>query len=191
MPQITRIELHLETGEQSGAGTDGDVYLGLCGREFYIDSSKDDFERGASRTYIFGDSNSDRNVQHPDLNDPNSHYLETENLEKFPVYIRFQPHAGNPRADRWQLERADVYLNGSDVYDWTTFGIIRGVGIWLGIPCGTGGAHGQAHRSGAATTAGEGRTGVLTFRVSAGGAKSPLPASVPRRQHDAPQISGT
>ncbi|MCL6711645.1 hypothetical protein M8R20_32155 [Pseudomonas sp. R2.Fl] len=136
MPQITRIELHLETGEQSGAGTDGDVYLGLCGREFYIDSTKDDFERDSSRTYIFGDSNSDRNVQHPDLNDPNAHYLRTENLDKFPVYIRFQPHAGNPRSDRWQLERADVYLNGSDIYEWTTSGIIKGPGIWLGIHAG-------------------------------------------------------
>lgn len=136
MPLITRIELQLQTGEQSGAGTDGDVYLGLCGREFYIDSSKDDFEKGTSRTYIFGDENSDRNVEHADFNDPTTHYLRTENLEKFPVYIRFHPLGSNPRADRWQLERADVYLNGSEVYEWSTFGIVRGLGIWLGTHAG-------------------------------------------------------
>jgi len=136
MPLITRIELQLQTGEQSGAGTDGDVYLGLCGREFYIDSSKDDFEKGASRTYIFGDKNSDRNVEYPDFNDPTTHYLRTENLDKFPVYIRFHPLGMNPRADRWQLQRADVYLNGADIYEWSTASIIGGPGIWLGTHAG-------------------------------------------------------
>lgn len=53
MPKVTRIELHLQTGGQRNAGTDGDIYLGICGREFYIDSPEDDFETGATRTYVF------------------------------------------------------------------------------------------------------------------------------------------
>ena len=44
MPQINSIQLHLQTGDLSGAGTDGDVYLGVCGREFSIDTTSDDFE---------------------------------------------------------------------------------------------------------------------------------------------------
>ena len=55
MPQITSIHLTLITGNASGAGTDGDVYLGICGREFFVDTTANDFERGASREYIFGD----------------------------------------------------------------------------------------------------------------------------------------
>lgn len=136
MPRITSIELFLETGEESNAETDGDVYLGIGGREFYVDSSADDFKTGRSKTYIFGDANSDRNVLHPELNDPGTHYLTTENIEKFPVYIRFQPHEDDVRSDRWQLERADVYLNGSDEYDWSTFGLLQRPGIWLGVHAG-------------------------------------------------------
>lgn len=136
MPKVTRIELHLQTGGQRNAGTDGDIYLGICGREFYIDSPEDDFETGATRTYVFAGAGSDRNVLHPELNDPTTHNLTTENIEKFPVYIRFQPHASAPRSDRWQLQRADVYLNGLDLYEWSTASIIKGPGIWLGVHAG-------------------------------------------------------
>ena len=34
------------TSEDSDAGTDGSVYLGIGGREFKLDSPRDDFERG-------------------------------------------------------------------------------------------------------------------------------------------------
>lgn len=67
MPQITKIEFHLETSGLSGAGTDGDVYLGICGREFSIDSTKDDFERNSGRTYVLGDeADTQRRIQRPE-----------------------------------------------------------------------------------------------------------------------------
>jgi hypothetical protein len=49
MTAIMQIRVQLNTGTPSGAGTNGDVYLGICGREFHLDTSADDFERSAKR----------------------------------------------------------------------------------------------------------------------------------------------
>ena len=116
MPQITSIVLHhIETGILSGAGTDGDVYLGVCVREFSIDSKEDDFERGAGRSYVLGDG---ADVRNADVNDPRKQLLFTENVDQFPVYIRFQPRS---RSDNWQLQRADVRFNNALSPEWDTF----------------------------------------------------------------------
>jgi hypothetical protein len=133
MPQINSIHLHIQTGNLSGAGTDGDVYLGLCGREFSIDTTRDDFERGAAREYILGEG---ANINNSDVNDPRSHLLLTENVANFPVYLRFQPRS---RTDNWQLQRADVRFNGSLHIDWDTVNFIVNdptQGIWLGVRSG-------------------------------------------------------
>ena len=131
MPQITKIELHLETGDLSGAGTDGDVYLGICGREFSIDSEKDDFERNSGRTYVLGD---EADVRNSEFNDPRKQRLFTENVPNFPVYVRFQPRT---RGDNWHLVRADVRFNGALHIDWDTLPfVVRDEGIWLGVRSG-------------------------------------------------------
>lgn len=132
MAQINSIQLHLETGDLSGAGTDGDVYLGVCGREFSIDSTRDDFERGSGRTYVLGENADIRNA---DFNDPRKQALFTENVARFPVYIRFQPKS---RSDNWQLLRADVRFNESLHIDWDTrpFILPGSEGIWLGVRSG-------------------------------------------------------
>ena len=106
MPQIETIALNLQTGDISGAGTDGDVYLGVCGREFSIDTTRDDFERGSSREYVLGDSS---NVNNAAVNDPRKQRLFVENVDNFPVYVRFQPQT---RSDNWQLQRATLWFNG-------------------------------------------------------------------------------
>ena len=54
MAAITTIDLVVHTANVTGAGTDADVYLGLAGREFYVDSSLNDFEQGQNITYTFG-----------------------------------------------------------------------------------------------------------------------------------------
>ncbi len=62
MADLTKIEVHINTSDIEDAGTDGSVYLGICGREFRCDTSADDFERGSNRTYIFGVSANVRNA---------------------------------------------------------------------------------------------------------------------------------
>lgn len=133
MPQINSISLHLETGTLSGSGTDGDIYLGVCGREFSIDSTSDDFESGDGRSYVFGEG---ATVRHADVNDPRKQLLLTENVPNFPVYIRFQPRGRN---DHWQLQRADVRFNDSLHIDWDTINFVFNdpkEGIWLGVRSG-------------------------------------------------------
>ena len=112
MTTITRIDVRIKTGNRSRAGTDGDVYLRIGGREFYIDSEADDFEEGSDRVYTLGEG---ANVQSAQLNDPRSPYqLRTENLDRFPVHIRFAP--GDPEGlaqqdDAWDLESVTVTVN--------------------------------------------------------------------------------
>src|SRR5262245_62059626 len=90
MPLINRIDVRIKTGDRAAAGTDGDIYVGICGREFFVDSAVDDFERNSDRTYIFGaGGGSGSTVNNPSLNDPSSSYqLQTEALGKFPAYVR-------------------------------------------------------------------------------------------------------
>lgn len=133
MAQINSIQLHIQTGNLSGAGTDGDIYLGLGGREFAVDTTKDDFERAAARVYTLGEGADIRNAAE---NDPRDPQLFTERVADFPVYIRFQPRS---RDDNWQLQRADVRFNESLHIDWDTVGFIVNdpeKGIWLGVRSG-------------------------------------------------------
>jgi hypothetical protein len=106
MAAITRIDVRLKTSARSGAGTDGDVYIGIDGREFYIDSAIDDFEQGGDRTYTFGDG---ANVNFASSNNPVSPYqLLTEKLDHSPVYVRFSPQN---RGDNWDMESVTVTVN--------------------------------------------------------------------------------
>jgi len=129
MASLTRIDVTIATGNRAGAGTDGAVYLGIGGREFNCDSSADDHERNASRTYTFGDGSSVRNGSR---NDPRAPQLTVEAVGRFPVYIRFEQGAGS----EWNLDRATVHLNGSISQQYETFVHMDG-GIWLGRLAGT------------------------------------------------------
>ncbi len=133
MTAIETITLQIQTADKDGAGTDGDVYLGVCGREFRTDTSADDYERDSSREYVFGDG---ANINNASVNDPRVPQLHLENADRFPVYIRFQPTS---RTDNWKLLRAEVSFNGAFFPRWDTGDLIpfdeRG-GIWLGTRSG-------------------------------------------------------
>lgn len=124
-PTIQRIQLLIQTGTESGAGTDGDIYLGICGREFHADTTADDFENGSSRTYVFGDG---ANVLNASTNDPREQRLPVARVDALPVYIRFQPRSSG---DNWRLRLATVTLNGLSFPLWETASVLID-GIWLG-----------------------------------------------------------
>jgi hypothetical protein len=123
MPNLTRIDVNIATGDRGGAGTDGSVYLGIGGREFHCDTSANDFERGSSRTYTFGEES---NVRNGNRNDPRTPQLTVEAVDRFSVYIRFEQGAGS----EWNLDRATVHLNGSSFQQYETFVHLDG-GLWL------------------------------------------------------------
>ena len=110
MAAITRIDAQFKTGNRSGAGTDGDIFIGIGGREFVADSAVDDFERGSDRIYVFGaGSGSGSTVNNPAFNNPSTPFqLDTSNLDRFPVYVRFEPTG---RDDNWNLESVTVTVN--------------------------------------------------------------------------------
>ena len=105
MAAITTMTVRLATGNRSGAGTDGDIYVGICGRELSLDSQADDFEPGSNREYIFGQNS---NIRFATENDPRSPQLDTADLDKFPVYLRFEP---DDSEDKWNLEEVNVTVN--------------------------------------------------------------------------------
>jgi hypothetical protein len=106
--QVTRIELRVQTGNKTDGGTDGDVFLGVAGREFFVDTSSNDFERSSNRTYVFGDG---ATVVRPTQNDPRSPWqLTFDDLRRAPRYLRFEPGSD------WNVGRIDLtvsYTGGS------------------------------------------------------------------------------
>ncbi len=119
MARITGILCQVVTGNFSGAGTDGRVFLGICGREFRLDSSVDDFERGSLREYIMGRGPIEPNLPPPQIrvnnrqqNDPRVGFpLDTANLSKSPVYIRFEPESAG---DNWNCSFAAALVFRDD-----------------------------------------------------------------------------
>jgi hypothetical protein len=111
MAKITGILCQIITGDVSGAGTDGRVYLGLGGREFCMSSAADDYERDSWREYVMGHGPVEPNLPAPqirvldgDQNDPRVGFrLETAELNRTPVYIRFEPVGSNAN---WNLSSA-------------------------------------------------------------------------------------
>jgi hypothetical protein len=128
MPRINTISLNITTGgggPAGASGTRGDVYLGVCGREFYAALPSEEFVSGSTREFIFGDG---ANVSNPEINDPRDHSLFTEDVKHFPTYVRFQPR--DP-ADQWFMERALMSFNNTINPVWDTASFL-GRGIWLG-----------------------------------------------------------
>jgi hypothetical protein len=131
MAQIDSIEVNVETLDLEGAGTDGDLYVGVCGREFHIDTKADDLERGSSRQYILGENS---NVNDPEINDPRKQRLFTENADSLPVYLRF---VGEDSDDHWGLQRGVLTLNNQILPQWDTVSYISTTdGMWLGAKAG-------------------------------------------------------
>jgi hypothetical protein len=108
MAKVTGILCQVLTGNINNAGTDGRVYLGIGGREFRMDSTKDDYERGSLREYIMGQGPVQPlpapqiQVNNPTENDPRvGLHLDTADFDDTPVYIRFEPEGDSPN---WNLK---------------------------------------------------------------------------------------
>ncbi|MGW7095514.1 PLAT/LH2 domain-containing protein [Streptomyces sp. NPDC054874] len=129
MASINKITVLLTTANETGAGTDGWVYLGIAGREFVVARDDvNDTEQGSEHTYVFG---VDANVQEAEYNDPRKPQLKTENLSVYPTYIRFEPEGS---AAPWYLERVTVKVNpdGSDSSTFDNMDLLGAAKLWLG-----------------------------------------------------------
>jgi hypothetical protein len=101
--RVIAINAVFETADVPDAGTDGDVYLGLGGREFHCDTSADNFQQGGTDTFVFGQFT---NVLHSDRNDPSVPPIALDSVTRFPVYVRFEQGIEKP----WRFSRLTVRL---------------------------------------------------------------------------------
>jgi len=161
MVAITTITLTLATKNIANGGIDsGNVYLGICGREFRIESAiedDDDFQRGSRWTYILGDDpppgtlddesppliRNIHNTTEGNKNTPTINYpLDTVSLVGpgalnfgFPVYVRL-----DPEDDNWALEYARCSVNpgtqNANYWVWETLMRQPDEFLWLGPRCG-------------------------------------------------------
>ena len=131
MADIQKFRVDIQTAGDSGAGTDGDVYVGFAGREWHVDTTADDFEAGSSRTYVLGAGS---NVLNAAVNDPRNPSVSFPLLESFPAYLRFKPQT---RDDNWKLQRVVVTREDQLFPMWdSNENIPQTQGIWLGTRSG-------------------------------------------------------
>jgi subtilase family protein len=128
---ITKIEIDVETGAIERAGTNGRVYLGICGREFRLDKLGDQFRVGIIDNFIIGTGS---NIKNPNgindiINSSNSYEIDTHVLNIFPKYIRFEPQDND---DNWNVSRVELRVT-DDTNIVHKFNALDGNGsIWLG-----------------------------------------------------------
>ena len=132
MATINKIKVEIVTSNINNAGTNGDVFIAIAGREFKLDSTANDFEQNSRRTYILGKRAAEEigtSVNNPELNDPHTPFvLDTADLNRFPTWIRFEPLGSSPD---WNLDfvRATVNPGPGEV----TYHILDGkANLWLG-----------------------------------------------------------
>ena len=135
MSKVTGILCQILTGNVEDAGTDGNVYLGIGGREFRLDSRADDFERGSWREYALGELNVSGAVpvNNKQYNDPRIGLpLDTINLTRSPVYIR---HEFSGSSGSWNLRfAAALVYDPNFVVGFTPPRDFDN--LWLGMPMG-------------------------------------------------------
>jgi hypothetical protein len=130
--RVIAITAVFETADVPHAGTNGDVYLGLGGREFRCDTSTDNFQEGGTDTFVFGQF---ANVLHPDRNDPTTPPLVLNSVGRFPVYVRFDQRNKKP----WRFSRLTVTLTavpGPQPPPYTST-VHHPGGLWLGADSGS------------------------------------------------------
>ncbi|MER7702340.1 hypothetical protein ABTX81_05510 [Kitasatospora sp. NPDC097605] len=137
MADIKKIKARVRTADVPNAGTHGWVYLGIAGREFLLNAADTSagLERGDNWTFVLGE---DSNVENPSRNDPRRPQLDTDDLDRFPTYLRLEPDGHRPA---WCLERVWVTVNPESDFPHTfdnprlaDFGEHRR--LWLAQECG-------------------------------------------------------
>jgi hypothetical protein len=102
MANVQSIISYIFTSKVSDSGTDGDVYLGIGGREFYLDTPNDDYETGSGVNATVGVNSTVSNAADNDPRTPLQ--LRTQDLGNTPVYLRLRS------SDHWKVSFAAVFV---------------------------------------------------------------------------------
>jgi len=134
MAAITRIDLRLKTVNRPDAGTDADIYLGLAGREFHVDSfdpGENDFEPGSDKTYIFSHG-SEANVDDPKNNDPTDPWpLDSNDISRCPRYIRLE-ESNEHNNVTWNVELVRLTVKSGNSIIFTEDRLGGNANLWMG-----------------------------------------------------------
>jgi hypothetical protein len=147
---VEQITVTLRTGSDPHAGTDGQVFLFLGGREFRINrAGVNDREPGQLDKLTLGPRGA--NVEDPHRNDPVSPLaIRMHDVDRYPVWLRFAPRpkvvkgvkveggvlqqpvvidpvddldpVDEASGDNWLLDSVHVHVAGRT--DWRDFGIL-------------------------------------------------------------------
>jgi subtilisin family serine protease len=112
---VDKIVVTIQTGNKSGASTNGKVYLGIGGREFRLNKSGNQFQQNKEDEFIIGVGS---NVLKPEKNElpQNSSFsndspkIPFSTIGIYPMYIRFEP-SGN--SDKWNVDRVHVNVKSN------------------------------------------------------------------------------
>jgi hypothetical protein len=143
MTHIDNIVATINTKNVTNAGTNGEVYLGIGGREFRLNQSGDQFKKGDTDVFKIGSAS---DIENPDINglplDPGANGKSPEINENilsgpsvFPVYIRLDPKDGSD--NDWNVEKVSVVATGGFGATKTfifpkTGGVLNDGTVWLG-----------------------------------------------------------
>ena len=141
MSHVRGILVRLRTKDQSGAGTDDHVYIGVAGtgggREFPLDVRRfNDFEAGSDVKYWFGDvweggvlSGARRPFRSEpnDRNDPAWFRIELDEVNQ--VYVRKQGDNTTAGDDAWKMDYIEINLYGASSQKRT---FSTGNDLWFG-----------------------------------------------------------
>lgn len=140
MSYIKTVVARVATGDEERGGTTGEVYLGLAGMEFKLNSETIvDYEQASDRTYVLGegsatypsvDESARDNFSFAARNDPR--ITTMERAARHPVYVRLHPVG---EFHDWMVAAVDVRVDGQDgsvqSYRWAA-----DPGRWLGCEYG-------------------------------------------------------
>jgi hypothetical protein len=139
MVHIEQIKLTVITGNVTGASTNGHIFLGIGGREFRLNKSGNQFQKGDTDTFQIGgvigpDSINNQNNSNdlpPLPGTINAPAIEYSTLDDYPTYIRFEPQDND---DNWNVQSVSGNVKESGASGGTrTFNDRTGNGnIWLG-----------------------------------------------------------
>lgn len=142
MSHVRGIVVQLKTENQSGAGTDDHIYVGVVGRgggrEFPLATNGfNDFEKGTNIKYWFGtvwDGGAVTGAKKPadstpgGRNDPAWHRIELDEIDY--VYVRKQGSRSSKGDNAWKMDNVEVSLYGSSSPSKRTFGTSND--LWFG-----------------------------------------------------------
>lgn len=118
MSNVETIFMRFKTADIIDAGTDLEVYVGIGGREFYIESQRDfdDFERGDDRTYII-DNEPKKKDQDNDSNDEDKELPDEDKEDCDDSYPDFCIPSPPPDLDCSDVKEKNFEVKVSDPHD--------------------------------------------------------------------------